>query len=224
MSNTINRCAFGLHALSNNDLIMAIQRIESQLEQPLFANITPTPAEVKEVLDKFMELQQQCAACNRQLIRYRDSLREELLNLLRMQYNGVNYMAQGNLEILAQSGFPIRKRPQSAQLPPQARIKKVKIGDNRGSFKVSLLPWKGRKFYELEVTGENGATRTYQNSKSRFVLNEFAPGERIVIAARIFNSADYGPWSLELPYIVPAYSAVVTPPPTGDDHKDMKVA
>lgn len=225
MSNISNRCAFGLHALSNNDLILTTQRIEDQLEKPVFASITPTPAEVRVVLDTFIELQQECAAGNRQRIAYRDKLRADLLKMLGMQFRGVNYFSQGNLEILGQSGFPIRRQPQAAQLPPEGRIKKIETGDNRGSFKVTLESWKGRKYYELEVTGANGVVRTYTSTKSKFLINDFPAGEFVMIATRMNNSAGFGPWSRRISYVVPAYSAVVTPPPTGDDNdKNMHVA
>jgi hypothetical protein len=225
MTTKSNRCAFGLNALKNSDLITTTDRIEKQIENTLaFSEIQPSPAEVRVVLDKFKEEYTRCELGNRQKVGYRNQLRKELLALLRLQLRGVNYIAKDDIDLLEQSGFPVQRQPEPSHEPQEATIKMVEAGDNRGSFKVTLTPWKGRKYYMLEVKGSNGVTRTYTSTKSKFLITDFAPGEPITIAACIYNSVGNGPWSRKLTYVVPAYDAVVSPGTGDKDNKNMKVA
>jgi hypothetical protein len=218
-----DQLVFGLTSLNNNNLITAVARIEVKLENPIFMTITPTPAEVRVVLANFTQLQQQYDSGNREQAPYLEQLRADLLKMMRVQFDGVSYVAQGDKEILSLSGFPVKKAPTRATTPPEAQIRKIASGALRGSIKVSLEPWRPRKFYQVEVIGASGKEMTYTGVKPSFLVTDFAPGEAVKISACYHNSAGIGPWSPKLEFVVPASDAVQRPDKTGND-KNMKVA
>jgi hypothetical protein len=220
-----DKCAFGLNALKNSDLHIKADQIQNSLERiAAFSSISPSPAEVREVINKFKEYCFRCDIGNRQNIHYRNKLRNDLLELLRKQHKGVNYLGAGDVKMLGTSGFPIQRRPEPSGIPPMARITKIEPGPDYGSFYVSIKAFSKRRFNRLIVECAGEQTRIIDQGRVKFFVTDATPGKEVVLTARIHGADAFGPSSNSVKYIVPVGPSVIKPEDNNNDNSNMKVA
>jgi len=100
---------FSFKKMGYNDYIGKARDIQSGLDGPLFTTIVPTPGEVIPLIDQLQGLWTQTQLGNKIVVPERDALRAAITALLVKQGLAVNYLADGDLSILVQSGFDITK-------------------------------------------------------------------------------------------------------------------
>lgn len=204
MGQSTPQCIFGMNKLSNKDLITTASRIQDQLLLPEFNTIQPTPAEVKLLINTFIDENNECDRKNYSRISYRNELRAKLLHLLRLQLFGVNSLAASQPELLCKSGFKMRKDRTSPDYPSQAVIKSIKPWVEPGSIVVRVKAQRNIKFYEVVVSSQNGQMiKMVHSSKTSVRVEGLTPGSVIDVAARAFSSLGAGPYSNGLVYPVP---------------------
>lgn len=189
--------------MSNTDLAEAAHRIQKQLSNPEFSGIQPTPEQVRFVLNKFISQNNLCAERNYSHIASRNKLRQDLLHLLRLQLFGVNNIAASQPNLLAKSGFKLRKERSAPALPAQVKIKSIKPGIESGCIIVKLATQRNVKYYELAVLEQSGRSKIFTSTNTTVHAYGLKDGSLIKLAARAYSSAGSGPYSLTYTYFVP---------------------
>jgi hypothetical protein len=218
-----NRCVLRLSRLSNVALGVEIERIQTALDQSEFTDIYPSTAEVRLVLSQYVECQQECSARNYKLVPARDAKKQELLEMLRTQCDGVNYLSKGDETKLKSSGFELLRAPQQPLLPEAGLITKVEPTTEVGSFKVTCSGARLVRYYEFESRGEDGIVRHHLSNHSNVIIDSYPAGERVELRVRASNSAGKGFWSAPFVYRVP-FDAAKPKPSANTPDSDMRVA
>jgi hypothetical protein len=218
-----SRCVLGIDGLSNTEFGAEVERIQTCLENPVFLTLTPSPAEVRVVLNEFTAAQQECSGRNYKMIPTRDAKREQIAKMMRIQCDGANYISQGDETILQLSGFDLMRAPQHPSLPVTGNILKIEPANNLGSFTVTVQPTKKRLYYKVQVVDGNGVAHNYTSTKHKFVIDGFAKGSIVQLTTCTTNAAGDGPWS-RIQYYEISATSVITNPALPTDGKNMKVA
>jgi hypothetical protein len=220
-----NRCVLGIDGLTNTAFGVEVERIQTCLENPVFLTLTPSPAEVRVVLNEFTAAQQECSGRNYKMIPTRDAKRKQLSKMMRIQCDGVNYISQGDETILQLSGFDLMRAPQHPSVPAAGLITKAEPTAEIGSFKVTCTGVRPVKYYEFESRGEDGVAHYHLSNHNNVIIDSYPTGERVELRVRASNSAGKGFWSAPFVYRVPFDVAKPKPSAsTGTDDPNMKVA
>jgi hypothetical protein len=129
----------------------------------------------------------------------RDARRAELVSLLRQLANYVGATANGDLEKLMSSGFPVQKstRTPIGPLPaPQAPF--LRQGPVSGSARASAPPVYGAALYTARLALASAPTtylKTQQSTGARFRFENLTPGEVYSVDINAIGAAGPSDWS-----------------------------
>jgi len=111
-----------MHDVNTTVFIQQGLNIQTKLNQAIFSGVVPTTAEVTAVLQQLLAADLACLERNYSQIPLRKSLKREATNLLLMQCDSVNVIAQGDIEVLQSSGFEIAKTRSPRPLPEKGLL------------------------------------------------------------------------------------------------------
>ncbi|MEA3186749.1 MAG: hypothetical protein QOD99_579 [Chthoniobacter sp.] len=129
----------------------------------------------------------------------RNARRAELSSLLRQLANYVSATANGDLEILLSSGFPVQKpsRTPIGPLPaPDAPV--VSQGPVSGSLSASSRPVRGASSYNWSIALESTPdvnVQTAQTTGARASFSGLTPGQVYLVSLNAVGSAGTSDWS-----------------------------
>jgi hypothetical protein len=128
----------------------------------------------------------------------RDARRAELVSLLRQLANYVSATANGDLETLISSGFPIQKTGRTPIGPlPAPDAPKVSQGPLSGTLRAVVLV-KGAYAYNwrLALASAPGVfVQTAQTTGGRALFQDLTPGQVYQVAANAVGAAGASDWS-----------------------------
>ncbi len=136
MSEVKNKCIVGMQNMSTNDKIQEAQKRQLALGQPPFSNIAPPPSQVSGTISLLATAQQQVMNRNYTAKPQRDQLEKRLMTELGLQCDAINTLAQGDLDTLVLSSFPLLKVPSARPLPADGAMLTIKPGRTLGEIDV----------------------------------------------------------------------------------------
>ena len=162
---------------------------------------TPTPAlnVIQTAFDAYKLAVAEAAQGGREKTAARNARRAELASLLRQLANYVSSTANGDLETLISSGFPIQKvvRPPIGLLPaPDAP--NVSQGELSGTLRAVISPVNGASAYNWRVALASAPTVYVQTAQTTGGRNTFAgltPGQTYNVEANAVGAAGVSDWS-----------------------------
>jgi hypothetical protein len=129
----------------------------------------------------------------------RDARRNELVDLLRSLLNNINAIANGDVEMLLSSGFPLRK---SVRVPigslPAPAAPTVKQGPNTGTLRATTPPVYGASLYTARLALASAPTtyvQTKQGTASSFLFEMLTAGELYNVEMNAIGAAGTSDWS-----------------------------
>lgn len=183
-----------------NDFLDKVREIQTFLSAPMFSTIQPTPAEVIPLLDQLQLVWTQTKAGNRLLIGERDELRLLITNLLERQALAVNYLADGNMNILLNCGFDLDKTPEQAPEPAQGTVLSA-ISLPGGATIVDTQRIDGADWYQLKITGPNNFVKWQTGKYAKFKIADLPKGVTLQVVVRAVNYRGEGAWSNPLGFV-----------------------
>jgi hypothetical protein len=171
-----------------------MREIQEGLSNPAFSTVQPTPTDVVPYIDNFAALLTQTRLGNKTLITQRDNLRRTITNMVGSQCNGVNQIADGDLEILELSGFTINKLREKRPLPSKGEPLAVTVvGPKCAEFRAHGIT--NSDFIEVEVDGPQGFCKVYSSKQSKVKVNNLPVGVELKACVRGVNAHGEGDWS-----------------------------
>jgi len=183
-----------------NDYIGKARDIQSGLSGPLFTTIVPTPGEVIPLIDQLQGLWTQTQLGNKIVVPERDALRAAITALLVKQGLAVNYLADGDLSILVQSGFDITKTAEQKEVPAKGKVLSIESKPG-GEAIIDGLRIEGTDWYQVRVTGPNNFVKWQTGKYARFKMADLPVGVTLQAEMRAVNYRGQGEWSLPLGFV-----------------------
>jgi hypothetical protein len=197
------RAAVHLRGISIFEFICKAKFVQSQLQDPLFTNITPSPAEVVPLLNKLQAYCNESDKRNFTNIELRDQLFHKLKQMYSNQCMAVNGMAQGDLGILKKSGFELARTASTPALASPPKHVSCKEGLEPWYVKVRFTCVPTRQYYEVHVTDAAGKNHYYTCRNTTLIITNLAPSQEIMVRVRAFNSKGAGNYSNSISYYIP---------------------
>jgi hypothetical protein len=189
--------------LSNPSFIVKSRSIQSALSDPMFAAVLPSPAEVFPLIDELEHLNILTSMGNKMVKSQRDSLREEINQMMVRQVMSVNSIGANDLSFLKKSGFELNAVPTAAPVPTTPLVKKVVQGVNEGSAKVIFFGCKYASFYLLEVRdAQNRVIGDVSSTRKQADITGLPTNQILQIRVRAHNSTGKSFWSVDYPFML----------------------
>ena len=173
--------------------------LEWMKSNPAFPAPTPTLAVVEAAFEDYKVTTAYAAQGGTQNIAVRNARRAELVALLRPLASYVNGAANGNMEKLLSSGFPVQKpvrTPVGPLPPPVAPI--VRQGAVTGSIAAAAPPVHGTSSYNWSValkSTPDADVQTAQTTGARADFRGLTPGQTYLVCLNAVGSAGTSDWS-----------------------------
>ena len=166
---------------------------------PKYTTPSPTLTVVQTAFDAYKVATADAAQGGVENTAVRDARRAELVSLLRQLANYVSATANGDLETLISSGFPIQKtnRTPIGPLPaPDAPV--VKQGPNTGSMTAIISPVYGAFIYNWRLALASAPTvylQTAQTTGARVTFEGLTAGQIYNVEVNVVGAAGTSDWS-----------------------------
>jgi hypothetical protein len=173
--------------------------LQRMTNNPHFTTPLPTLAVVQTSFDTYKVAAADAVDGGKQETAIRDARRAELVALLRQLASYVSATANGNLEVLISSGFPVQKtgRTPIGPLPaPSAPV--VSQGPVTGALVAVASPVYGASAYNWSVALESAPdtdVQTAQSTGARATFMGLTPGRIYVICLNAVGAAGVSDWS-----------------------------
>jgi hypothetical protein len=162
---------------------------------------TPTPAlaVVQTAFSAYKVATADAALGGKEKTAARDARRAELVSLLRQLANYVSATANGDLEALISSGFPIQKPVRTPiGLLPAPDAPNVSQGMLTGTLRAVISPLNGAYAYNWRIALASAPTvyvQTAQTTGGRNTFEDLTPGQVYNVEANAVGSAGTSDWS-----------------------------
>jgi hypothetical protein len=197
------KAAVHLRGMSLHAFMTKAKMVQTNLQDPLFATISPTPAEMMPLLDQLLTYWNQISGRNYGNIASRDALFLKLKQMYSNQCMAVNGLAQGNLYILEKSGFDLAKTASKPALAPPPENVRGRQGMEAWYVMVRFTSVRTRQYYEVHVTDAAGKHHYYTCRNTTLIITDLAPSQEILIRVRTINSSGAGEYSGSTCYYIP---------------------
>lgn len=182
---------------SFTDKVTAI--LQWMTDNPSYPNPLPALGSVQTAFDSYKVATADAAQGGKQNTAVRNARRQELTGLLRQLASYVSATANGNLEVLISSGFPVQKasRTPVGVLPaPDAPV--VVQGPVTGSLKASSAPLYGASSYNWSValaSAPETDVKTAQTTGARAEFTGLTPGQVYLVSLNAVGTSGVSDWS-----------------------------
>jgi hypothetical protein len=197
------KAAVHLRGIKMMEFIAKAKFVQTQLQDPLFATITPTPAEMMPLLKQLESFYNQTESRNYTNMDSRNALFHELKQMYSSQCMAVNGLAQGDLNILKKSGFDLAKTASKPGVAPAPRNVRGMRGYEAWHVKVRFTSVPTRYYYEVHVTDAAGKHHYYTCRNTTLIITDLEPNQEIQIRVRTINSSGVGVYSVSTCYYIP---------------------
>jgi hypothetical protein len=192
-----------MNKLPNDQLIQVASSLQVSLSSPTFSTLVPSPQDVWPVLNLLIRENALCRERNFSRVAIRDDLRHQLLQLIRQQVQGVNYIAKGDFDILRQSGLQLRKERSAPYYLNRIVMKSIVPGSEDGSLVVKLNKVNHSQYYQIEITEEAGSMKIFTSHNTTVRAYGLKLGAHVTIVARAYSSRGSGEASNGTSYFIP---------------------
>ena len=127
------------------------QQMSSQ--SAYFSNSTPTMVVFKEGIDEFQSAKNAAGDGGRLLIRQKNVQRRALIAMLDQLCSYVEFIAGGDVEIVAKAGFPFVKPPENRSISVPTDLQLV-AGNQPGEIEMSIKAVRGAGSYVHQYTDD----------------------------------------------------------------------
>jgi hypothetical protein len=173
--------------------------LEWMTANPHFATPSPTLPIVQTSFDGYKAATAEAAQGGVENTAIRNARRTELVSLLRPLANYVSSTANGDLETLISSGFPVQKTANTPIGPlPAPDAPRVSQGPVTGSAKARTKPVYGALSYLWRLALASAPTvyvKTTQTSGARIGFNGLTAGQEYKAEVNAFGAAGTSDWS-----------------------------
>ena len=182
---------------SFTDKVTAI--LQWMTANPSYPNPLPALGTVQTAFDTYKVATADAAQGGKQNTAVRNARRQELTGLLRQLASYVSATANGNMEVLISSGFPVQKaiRTPVGVLPaPDAPV--VVQGPVTGSLKASSTPLYGASSYNWSValpSAPETDVKTAQTTGARAEFTGLTPGQVYLVSLNAVGTSGVSDWS-----------------------------
>ncbi|MCE9611619.1 MAG: hypothetical protein K8R23_15585 [Chthoniobacter sp.] len=182
---------------SFTDKVAAI--LQWMTNNPSYPNPVPDLGTVQTAFTAYKVATADASQGGKQNIAVRNARREELTGLMRQLSSYVSATANGDLEVLISSGFPVQKpsRTPIGPLPaPDAPV--VVPGPVTGSLKATSTPLYGASSYNWSVALQSEPetdVKTAQTTGARAEFTGLTPGQIYVVCLNAVGTAGVSDWS-----------------------------
>lgn len=221
MSNTKNKCIVGMQGMSTNDKIQEAQKRQLALSQSPFNNIVPPPSQVSGTISQLAAAQQQCMSRNYTAIPQRDMLENRLMVELDLQCASINTLAQGDVDTLVLSGFPLQRAPSLRPLPAVGVMLYIKPGRVATEIETTAKALKNKTIYMFEVRQADGVVISHISQKAKTIIPGVAQNMDLEVRVCGGNARGMGMWSEYLKFTTPR---VVVNPQNKSEGGNLKIA
>ena len=174
----------------------------------VFTGITPAPDAALAEFESFSESVSQAEEGSRTDKAHRNTLRARVKDILRQWAYQVNVTANGNAEIIAQSGFPVNKKttPVTEVAIPGSPV--INDSNNSGTVKTRVPAGRGAHSFQYRYSTKDPVMATesdyteVQPGSSRQVISDLTPGTNYFISCRAIGSRNTSGWSEPTMYMV----------------------
>ena len=162
---------------------------------------TPTPAlkAVQTAFDAYTVATAEAVQGGKEKTAARNARRAELVSLLRQLANYVSSTANGDLETLITSGFPVQKAGRSPIGPlPAPDAPNVSQGPLTGTLRAVISPLNGAYAYNWRLalaSAPNVYVQNAQTTGGRVTFQNLTPGQVYNVAANAVGAAGVSDWS-----------------------------
>ena len=173
--------------------------LQQMAGNPNYPAPTPPLATVQTAFDAYKVATADAAQGGVQNTAIRNARRNELVALLRQLANYVSAVANGNLETLLSSGFPVQKPsrtpigPLPAPFPPT-----ITQGPVSGTLSAVSSPVYGATSYNWSLalaSAPDTEVQTAQTTGARTLFSGLTPGQIYVICLNAVGAAGVSDWS-----------------------------
>lgn len=179
------------------DKVAAI--LQWMTNNPNYPTPTPPLATVQTAFDAYKVATADAAQGGTENTAIRNARRDELVALLRQLANYVSATANGNMEVLRGSGFPVQRPtrtpigPLPAPFPPT-----VTQGPVSGALNAISSPVYGATIYNWSLALQSAPevdVQTAQTTGARMQFTGLTPGQIYVISLNAVGTAGVSDWS-----------------------------
>jgi hypothetical protein len=160
---------------------------------------TPTLKTVDTAFNAYKVATAEAVQGGKEKTAIRNARRAELVSLLRQLANYVSATANGDLETLISSGFPIQKSVRTPIGPlPAPDAPNVSQGPLSGTLRAVISPVKGAYAYNWRlalVSAPSVYVQTAQTTSGRVTFQDLTPGQVYHVAANAVGAAGTSDWS-----------------------------
>jgi len=222
MSNEKNKCVLGMRHLSVADFIQEAQKRQTALSHPAFSSVVPQPAIVSGLIAQLIVANGHCISRNFTFLPQRNQLVKDIIGMIGLQCDGVNNLAQGNLDLLVLSSFPLKRAYGARPIPEVGRMLKIETGRETGEIILQAQANKEKTYYLFEVLQADGKVILHVSQKSRAMVPHIAQDMDISVRVCIGNARGMGAWSEYLKFITPRVAS--QPLQNAADSGSLKIA
>jgi hypothetical protein len=182
---------------SFTDKVTAV--LQWMTNNPSYPNPAPALGTVQTAFDTYKVATADASQGGKQNTAVRNARREELNGLLRQLASYVSATANGNLEVLMSSGFPVQKASRTPVGPlPAPDAPTVVQGPVTGSLKATSTPLYGASSYNWSVALQSAPdtdVQTAQTTGARAEFTGLTPGQTYVVSLNAVGTAGVSNWS-----------------------------
>jgi hypothetical protein len=180
-----------------------VSSIQDLLSHPTFQTITPTPAEVLELLVQLRSLAHKTMSGNYLVRGERDQVREKIERMLDRQCYAVNALACGDFAILSISGFPVNRLRKTIPVPTTPVVKELSLTADRGCLELKLIGCKQARQYIIEVLKKDGTmAMRHVSTCLHTVISQLPVSMVLNMRVQAENSAGKSQWSPNLSFMI----------------------
>lgn len=166
---------------------------------PSYPSPAPALGTVQAAFDTYKVATADASQGGKQNTAMRNARRETLAGLLRQLASYVSATANGNLEVLMSSGFPVQKATRTPVGPLPAPDAPVVVqGPVTGSLKATSTPLYGASSYNWSVALQSAPdtdVQTAQTTGARAEFTGLTPGQTYVVSLNAVGTAGVSNWS-----------------------------
>lgn len=161
--------------------------------KPAFPDPVPPLADLSKAIDRFSDSMVGASSGTHGLVAAKNERRAELEAVYIQLGMYVMYIANGNLELLKQSGYTVAKDPEPVYITNPGNVT-LYNGVTSGELDSSVTAVRGAKVYLYQITDsepkENTVWDSRTCSRSKYTFRGLTPGKKHCIRVAVTGSGD----------------------------------
>lgn len=195
------KCICPLGKLSNRDFVDDTRAIQLALSSGAYNAVVPAPASVTPLIDQMEVYVEDNKHRNYKTVPLRKALRKQITAMLKLQCTSVNGLANGDIDFMFNSSFPLNKQPEPTQVPVKGQLRFI----TPLAFGEAFVYFYGiatRDYYEVKVTGPNGFIQITTGIHPKMKVADLPLNVTLQARVRGVNGKGQGEWSQPIGFLL----------------------